>query len=387
MSRQNEVQTNEINLPFPKSASDASSTDASCSECQLEFVELVHVTGETGAVHALTKRQCDELSSAIEKLQLPLKSLKQAESGSKDRIPEARAKAWHALKDLDALPPIASSTTAQELMKEYRARWQQAEQRLKRQERRRERIRNELAQIRREVLAPLHRQPTNEPKDMLTIRIFRSLANELERTLPDIDTVLDAHRSKVKSKRKNYELLDERLEFLRAALEAEITYRAAQASGLRGSVTIAQLANESAILRERTVWPEFIANSDMDALVQRQQRLEEIEAAPSPSWWRETARYVVSSDPTPSLWNLIDTSEVEHYDKLQDEKKRLLIEQEAALSRLVKNSPPSNNNLFASPNVGNTSAWNVVEIKRTSESGYRYIHQEALLRFRQAGAQ
>lgn len=195
--------------------------------------------------------------------------------------------------------------------------------------------------------------------------------------------MLDTHRSKVESERKNYELLDERLEFLRAALDAEVAYRVAQASGTQDAVTIAQLAHETETLREKTKWPKFIADSDMDALIQRQQRLAEIKASPSPSWWRETAHYVVSSDPTPSLWSLIDTSEVEHYDKLQDEKKRLLIEQKAALSRLVKNSPPSNNDLFAKPNVGNTPVWNVVEIKRTSESGYRYIHKEALQRFRQ----
>lgn len=383
MSQQHEAQASDDDFPPPKSANDASSTDASCTDCQLEFVELVHITGETSVVHALTERQRNELTKAIEELQIPLRNLQHAESGSEERIPEARAEAWQGLKDLDALPPVVSSTTAQELVKEYRARWQHAQQRLKRQERRRERIQNELAQVRREVLNPLYRMPTNDSKDMLTIRIFRTLSNELERTLPDIDTVLEAHRIKVESERDNYELLDERLEFLRAALEAEIAYRVALASGKHGAVTIAQLAHETETLREKTEWPKFIAGPDVEALVQRQQRLGEIESTPGPSWWREAAYYVVITDPTPSLWSLIDTSEVEYYDKLQDEKKRLLTEQGASLNRLVQTSPPSTNDLFASQNVGDTRRWSVVEIKRTGESGYRYIRQEALQRFRQ----
>ena len=82
------------------------------------------------------------------------------------------------------------------------------------------------------------------------------------------------------------------------------------------------------------------------------------------------------------MWSLVDTEEVEQYRELQDEKEQLLLEQEQALSRLVEGSPPSNNEVFASPNVGNTRAWNVAEIKRSGESGYRYIHREALEQLR-----
>lgn len=370
-------------LPPPRSANDTSSTEASCTDCQVELVELVHITGETGSVHALTERQRNELDKAVEALQAPLQDLQQAESGPEDRIPAAKEETWRTLKDLDALPPTSSSTTAQELLDEYQARWQQAQQRLDRQQRRRERIREELGQIQREVLRPMYRQASNNPKDLMTIRIFRTLSHELEQTLPDIDTVLEARRSNVDSEQKSYEALDERLKYLRAALEAEVAYRVAQTSGTQEAETVAQLAHEAETLKARTRWPEFIASSDMNALVQRQQRLNDIEATPDPAWWREFADYVIRSDPTPSLWSLVDTGEVERYRELQDEKKHLITEQEQALSYLVETSPPSTNDIFASPNVGDTRAWNVVEIKRTSESGYRYIHREALQRFRQ----
>ncbi|BEH13807.1 LysM peptidoglycan-binding domain-containing protein [Marinobacter shengliensis] len=371
------------NLPPSRSANDNTSTDASCTECQLEYVELVHITGEEGAVHALTERQCNDLISAVEELQLPLIGLQSAEGQSDERVAEAKTEAWQALKDLNALPPIASSTTVEELIAEYRARWQLAQERLHRQERRRERIRSELNQVRRDVLSPLHRRPSNESKDLLTVRIFRTLSNELEQTLSDIETVLDARSQEVSAERANYESLDERLQFLRAALEAEVAYRVAQASDSYDSDTMAQLAHESAVLRERTQWPEFIRDSEIGALVQRQQRLAEIEAAPAPAWWRETVHYLVTSDPTPSLWSLIDTREVDQYRELQREKKRLLVEQEAALSRIVGTSPPPSNDVFASPNVGDTRSWNVVEIKRTGEPGYRYITRESLQQFRQ----
>ncbi|MFL1455947.1 LysM peptidoglycan-binding domain-containing protein [Marinobacter sp. GN3S48] len=373
----------EEDLPPPRSADDTSSTEASCTDCQVELVELVHITGETGSVHALTERQRNELDKAVEALQAPLHDLQQAEGGPEDRIPAAKEEAWQALKDLDALPPTSSSTTARELLEDYKARWRHAQQRLDRQQRRRERIGQELEHVQREVLRPMSRQASNNPKDLLTIRIFRTLSHELEETLRNINTVLEARRSNVNSEQKNYETLDERLQFLRAALEAEIAYRIAQASDPQDAETIAQLAHETETLKARTHWPEFIASSDMNALVQRQQRLKDIEATPDPAWWREFADYVVRSDPTPSLWSLVDTAEVERYRELQDEKENLITEQEQALSYLVETSPPSTNDIFASPNVGDTRAWNVVEIKRTSESGYRYIHREALQRFRQ----
>lgn len=370
-------------LPPPQAANDTSSTEASCNDCQVELVELIHITGETGSVHALTERQRNELDKAVEALQSPLQGLQQAESGPEDRIPAAKQDTWQALKDLDALPPTSPSATARELLDEYKARWQQALQRLDRQQRRRERIGQELEQVQRDILRPMSRQASNNPKDLLTIRVFRTLSHELEETLHNINIVLEARKSKVSSELRNYESLDEHLEFLRAALEAEVAYRVAQESDPQDAASIARLAHETETLKARTRWPEFIADSDINALVQRQQRINDIDAAPDPAWWREFADYVGRSNPTPSLWSLVDTAEVERHRELQDEKKNLIMEQERALSYLVETSPPSTNDVFASPNVGDSRAWNVVEIKRTSESGYRYIHRDALQQFRQ----
>lgn len=381
MSQQHDVQPGN-NLAPPRAANDSSSTEASCADCQVEFVELLHITGEEDVVHALTERQCNELNHAINELRAPLQKLQQAEGEAQDRIPDVKTEVWQELKELDALPPTSTSTTAQELLEEYRGRWQQAQQRLDRQERRRDRIRGEVEQIRREVLSPMYRRPTNEPKDQLTLRVFTRLSHELERTLPDIETVLNAHRSSVARQKRAFESLDERMEYLRAGLEAEIAYRVERASGSASEETLAQLAYETRILKEQTRWPSFISETDMAALVRRQERLNQIESTPTPSWWRSLADYFASSSPAPTVWSLVETEEVEQYRELQDEKEQLLSEQEQALSRLVKGSPPSNNEVFASPNVGNTRAWNVVEVKRSGESGYRYIHREALEQFR-----
>lgn len=381
MSQQHDVQPGN-NLAPPRAANDSSSTEASCADCQVEFVELLHITGEADVVHALTERQCNELNHAINELRAPLQKLQQAEGEAQDRIPDVKTEVWQELKELDALPPTSTSTTAQELLEEYRGRWQQAQQRLDRQERRRDRIRGEVEQIRREVLSPMYRRPTNEPKDQLTLRVFTRLSHELERTLPDIETVLNAHRSSVARQKSAFESLDERMEYLRAGLEAEIAYRVERASGSASKETLAQLAHETRILKEQTRWPSYISEADIAALVRRQERLNQIEATPTPSWWRSLADYFASSSPAPIVWSLVETEEVEQYRELQDEKEQLLLEQEQALSRLVKGSPPSNNKVYASPNVGNTRAWNVVEIKRSGESGYRYIHREALEQFR-----
>ncbi|MDX1559563.1 MAG: hypothetical protein R3193_11675 [Marinobacter sp.] len=381
MSQQHDVQPGSDLAP-PRAANDSSSTEASCADCQVEFVELLHITGEADVVHALTERQCNELNDAITELRAPLEKLQQAEGESQDRIPQAKAEVWRELKELDALPPTSTSNSAGELLQEYRGRWQHAQQRLDRQERRRDRIRREVEQLRREVLSPMYRRPTNDSKDQLTLRIFTRLSHELERTLPDIETVLNAHRSSVARQQRAFELLDERMEYLRAALEAEIAYRIEQASTNTSGENLAQLVHETRVLKEQTRWPDFISEADIAALVRRQERLNQIESTPTPSWWRSLADYFASSSPAPTVWSLVETEEVQQYRELQSEKERLLLEQDQALSNLVEGSPPSSNEVFASPNVGNTRAWNVVEVKRSGESGYRYIHREALEQLR-----
>lgn len=381
MSQQHEARSENGLLP-PRAANDSSSTEASCPDCQVKFVELLHITGEFDVVHALTERQCNELNDSIMELQAPLEKLQQAEGGAEDRVAEAKAEVWQELKELDVLPPTSTSTSAGELLQEYRGRWQHAQQRLDRQERRRDRIRKEVEQLRREVLSPMYRRPTNEPKDQLTLRIFTRLSHEMERTLPDIETVLNAHRSSVERQQSAFESLDERLEYLRAALEAEVAYRVEQASGNASDEALAQKAHEARILKEQTRWPEFIAEADIAALAKRRERLNQIEATPTPSWWRSFSEYFAVSSPTPTMWSLVDSKEVEQYRELQDEKQRLLQKQEQALSDLVKGSPPSHNEIFASPQVRKAHAWNLVEIKRSGEPGYRYIHREALEKLR-----
>jgi murein DD-endopeptidase MepM/ murein hydrolase activator NlpD len=133
-------------MPAAKAANDVS-TGESCSVCGLECAALLHLTDEPGTVYALTQRQLNEIELEIQELQAPLRELKKKEEGPEADIPIAREAAWNKLKALGALPAPEKSSTAEEILKEYEAKWALAEKRLDHQKRRHIRIRFEINRI------------------------------------------------------------------------------------------------------------------------------------------------------------------------------------------------------------------------------------------------
>lgn len=368
-------------LSPPLSTNDASTGDSVCSPCQLEYVDLLHVTGEGDTVYALTQSQAEEIEKEIQSLQKPMEKLRSAEGEDPNQLKAVKEDVWGELKNLNALPPVNVSTSVQESMADYEAQWQRAERRLAHQKNRKERIEAEITEVRRLGLLPLLRQPSNNPRDQLTINFFQALAKELEETLPDIKHTLAAHQRAAANSRKDVTTLKDSLKLLRAALEAEITSLVAQAEKWDAS-QLQQLAYETGEFKKTTQWPNYIPQPEIDTLVRRQIRLNEIEAEPEPSLWEKVADYIASSNPTPTLWSLIETENLEKYRKLQEEREDLLSMQEDHINRLVQTSPPPTVDVFAKPQTGSVQKWQLVEIKRSGSAGYRYVHRDLLNQLR-----
>ncbi len=368
-------------LPAAQSANDDTKDDLECSQCSIECEALVHVTGEEDTVYALSRTQLQDLYREIETLNKPLAELKRAEAGPVEDIPAAREKAWGSLRKLGALPETEQSSTAKELLNDYEARWKRERQRLEHQRRREKRIEYEINQIRSQILLPASQANLTERKDLLSVRVFTTLCAELEATLPGVKAKVEAHELITEASKQDLDEMDERLRFLRAALEAELQYRMVQNDQDADSHQVQRLKHETQELKKYTRWPDFIAESDLQSLVDKKKRLNELDDELIP-YMDYVNEYAARVSWVVRLWNVIHHEEVEKHRNEQQERRDLIVDIEKTLRRLVETSPPSAVDVLAKPNLGSMKSRPLVELKHTGGAGYRYARQEVLNQLR-----
>ncbi|MBO6812596.1 MULTISPECIES: LysM peptidoglycan-binding domain-containing protein [Marinobacter] len=368
-------------LPAAQSANDDTKDDLECSQCSIECEALVHVTGEEDTVYALSRTQLQDLYREIETLNKPLAELKRAEAGPEEDIPAAREKAWGSLRKLGALPETEQSSTAKELLNDYEARWKRERQRLEHQRRREKRIEYEINQIRSQILLPASQANLTERKDLLSVRVFTTLCAELEATLPGVKAKVEAHELITEASKQDLDEMDERLRFLRAALEAELQYRMVQNDQDADSHQVQRLKHETQELKKYTRWPDFIAEADLQSLVDKKKRLNELDDELIP-YMDYVNEYAARVSWVVRLWNVIHHEEVEKHRNEQQERRDLIVDIEKTLRRLVETSPPSAVDVLAKPNTGSMKSRPLVELKHTGGAGYRYARQEVLNQLR-----
>ncbi len=361
-------------LPPAHSANDDSSDDTECSDCALECVALVQLTDDGEQVFALTETQLNELEEETRTLNGPLAELAEAEKGAEDKIPEARAKAWDKLKALGALPKPDHSTTARELLADYEACWKRGEERLKHQRRRKKRIEYEIHNVRQQILIPGRERNLQDSGDRLSLQFFTVYCSELESTLPGITDKIEAHQKATKGYEQDLSRMDERLKLLRAALEAEIGYRVAEKSEKSKSI-VAQLRYEADELKEATLWPNYISETDIESLASKTKRFRELDADLLPYM-----DYVIeySAKVSSAVWlaTVIADDTVQAHRKRQEERRSLMTDIEKKLRELVSNSTPVEH--IARPQVSSMRRHPLVEVKHTGTGGYRYMRREVV---------
>lgn len=368
-------------FPAAQSANDDTKDDLECSQCSIECEALVHVTGEEDTVYALSRTQLKDLNREIEILNKPLAELKMAEAGPVESIPAAREKAWGSLRELGALPEPEQSSTAKELLNDYEARWKRERQRLEHQRRREKRIDYEINQIRNQILFPASQANLTDRKDQLSVKVFTTLCAELEATLPAVKAKVEAYELITEASKQDLDEMDERLRFLRAALEAELQYRMAQSDKELDSRQIGQFKHEAQELKKYTRWPDFIAEADIQSLVDKKKRLNELDDELIP-YMDYVSEYAAKVSWVVRLWNVINHNEVEKHRQEQQERRDLIVDIEKTLRRLVETSPPSAVDVLAKSNFDSMRARPLVELKLTGGAGFRYARQEVLNQLR-----
>ena len=372
-------------FPAAQSANDDMKDDLECSQCSIECEALVHVTGEEDTVYALSRTQLKDLIGEIETLNEPLIELKEAEAGPVEDIPAAREKAWDSLRKLGALPETEQSSTAKELLNDYEARWKRERQRLEHQRRREKRIEYEINQIRSQILFPASQANLTDRKDQLSVKVFTTLCAELEATLPGVKAKVEAHELVAEASKQDLDEMDERIRFLRAALEAELhdvaTVRMVQIDQGADSHRVQRLAHETQELKKYTRWPDFIAEADIQSLVDKKKRLNQLDDELIP-YMDYVSEYAAKVSWAVRLWNVIHHDEVEKHRQEQQERRDLIVDIEKTLRHLVDTSPPSAVDVLAKPNIGSMKSRPLVELKHTGGAGYRYARQEVLNQLR-----
>lgn len=363
----------------PAKASNDASTGEDSSPCTVECAALLHLTDEPDTVYALTQREVSQIEQEIKELQAPLEELRLKEEGPESDIPAARESAWNKLKELGALPAPKTSSTAQELLAEYEIKWALARKRLDRQKRRYTRIRFEIDRIEELILKPMEIKPLLSEKDRLSLAVFSTLHNELRETLPEVKMTLEAHQKAANSRQLDIENMEQRLKLLRAALEAEVSYRLAQNDKNATVSRQQQLRIESERLKEATLWPNYISETDISALTRRQKKLNELDEERTPVWDAITS---IAQKTSPVYWahRVITNSDRDEQVTAQEEYERLVVEQETMLDRLVRTSSPQQVDIVASVQLDSMPP--IIEVKYTGTGGYRYVRREILAQLR-----
>lgn len=346
--------------------------------CSVEYEHVLHATGDQQNLYCLTCDQLEALSLEEAPLSAPVRQLleKYDEEEDEEAIIEAKEEAWARLHEKEALPEI-SQLGDENLIEAYRAKLARARERLAKQQRRRERIRSERRRVERELRS--HYLPyANNSIDSFKRRFLETLKTEFDNTLPAVEQHLEALETTVDKKRAALTQATEKAERVRAALEAYIASAVAEAedSG-RTEDEKRHLRSEARGLAHCVDLAQYISEPELNELVERQKRINALEADISAfvTVMSRTATGVLM--PLPSLlYRRWSSDRIARNEALQQEKKELVSEQESALQDYAHREAAEPAAIRA-VQAGNGSDWNVVEIKRTGERGYRYIPREA----------
>jgi len=116
--------------------------------------------------------------------------------------------------------------------------------------------------------------------------------------------------------------MDKRLKLLQAALEAEIECRAAEQSG-KSESEIVRLRYEASELKDATLWPSYISETDVADLASKTKRFRELDDDLLP-YMDYVIEYSTKVSPVIRLVMLMADDTVQPYRKRQEERRSLM---------------------------------------------------------------
>ena len=129
--------------------------------CEIEWSELLHVTGDHSQVYCLTKDQLQEIRKEEQTVSKPIKELTEAYGQSNEKILEVKPLTLNTLTTDKLIPPLKPSNNNNPL-KMYTAQWELAYECYQRQVKRERRISNDCHVIKNELDHGFLSKPTRD---------------------------------------------------------------------------------------------------------------------------------------------------------------------------------------------------------------------------------
>ncbi|WP_250656682.1 hypothetical protein [Alkalimarinus coralli] len=345
--------------------------------CEIEWTDLVHVTGDNAQVYCLTKDQIKVLEQEEELVSAPIKNLLDAYSQPNETILDVKKKTWESLKAEKLIPPLVSSTGLTPL-KRYEAQAELAKHRYERQLNRYKRVGSDIHIIEKELQ---HSLLAPETRGFYT----RYLAT-LQQTYFDLGENLDNLKETVKQKRKVLEREQGRISKLQEAVESEVAYRVAyQKTPPERDEEIKRLREQAKTLNDETGMVNYVSPAELNRLsdieINTLQIENHIDSNASEMLGLRVLKFLHGAAKQNRLYQR-DIDELARYEssqkKLHASKKNLQQKKNAFYETMAARVPVEG--AVQMPNI--RYAHQLVEIKRTGTSGFSYIRRDVLDQFK-----
>jgi len=345
--------------------------------CEIEWSELLHVTGDYSQVYCLTKEQLQDVVKEERGVSNPIKELTDTYTQSNDTILAVKKKTLKALQEEKLIPPLKPSSNNNTL-EMYRAQWLLAYERYQRQVKRERRINADCHVIKNELdhgfLNPASR------------KLYSRYLASLQQTQSGLSQNLRNLELVSKQKKQLFDGEASRIKQLQSAVESEVEFRVAkQTVPPVTAQTLKQLREKANELRVDTGLSGYATEDELNNITDTEIKLsnleKQIESNSSQMLELRLLKLLHGVGRFNRLYKKSDAA-LSGYEKSQDElyqTKYKLSNERAEFYKSIKDrSPveaPTQMPFMHYPHQ-------LIEIKRTSSQGFSYIRRDSLDQFK-----
>jgi len=345
--------------------------------CEIEWSELLHVTGDHSQVYCLTREQLQDIVKEEQAVSKPIKELMESYTQSNEKILEMKQLTLKTLKKEKLIPPLKPSNNINPL-KMYKAQWKLADERYQRQVRRERRIKGDCHIIKSELDHGFLSKPTRN--------FYSRYLASLHQTQSGLSQNLINLELASKQKKQCYDGELSRVKQLQGAVESEVEFRVAQQTTPSVSVqTLKQLREKSYELSEETGLLDYVTEGELKNITDIEIKLsnleKHIESNSSQMFELRVLNLLQGGWGFKRLYQKTDTS-LNDYEKIQNELYQTKFQQgneKSAFYKSIKDRSPVE---APTQMPAMHYAHQLIEIKRTSSQGFSYIRRGSLDQFK-----
>ena len=341
--------------------------------CEIEWSELLHVTGDHSQVYCLTKAQLQDIVVEEQFVSRPIKELTDTYTQSNETILAMKQLTLKTLKEEKLIPPLKPSGNNNSLAI-YKAEWTLAYERYQRQVKRERRISGDCHVIKSELDHSFLSKPTRN--------FYSRYLASLQQTQSGLSQNLRNLELTSKQKKQRYDGEVSRIKQLQVAVESEVEFRVAQQSTPPLSAqTLKQLREKAYELSVDTGLSNYVIEDELKNITDIEIKLSNLEKHIESNESQMTELRVLSflqgGGWFERIYKKTDTA-LNDYEKAQKElyqtKYKLGSEKLDFYTSIKERSPVEAPTQMATMHY----AHQLIEIKRTGSQGFSYIRRDSL---------